>query len=507
MGLKVNHTALALARKLIAEGKINRGEWKWDKSAHSPDELKKICLAEDSSATEGTKERYLYPFGTEKEVFAKAISSAEGYAKTNGETELHGELAKLSEEIQRKRQGQKVTATKMIFCQIPLPELVNGAPPSEITLLPLGYWAAATDTNGNKVAFEITAQHVQWAIDYLRTLRSRNPNLDLVIDVDHATHDPEMSPAYAYGWITDLLDGGSLGLRARVNWTVLGEEALTKRLLRYLSPSLLWGLTDVETGEKFPFAVTDAALTNQPMLERIPAVMAHKVIDNINNGGNEMNGLIAALRTWLGKPETATEDELKTAFQARTQEIGQLVTAKKVIVELGLPEETTIDQAKAIIVTAKKGQADQAASVMEQLGFEKNMTIEEAKAFVVMAKRNQTESGKLTNQLFEVTARAVRDDAVAFVDGLVACGKVFPANKADTLAVVNEGIEAALKSSDVVQAKKSLDGWKAYYAKMPQIAPLTKIGDAGRADGDKIVTDEMKQVAAKLQVDPKKMAG
>jgi phage I-like protein len=473
MALKINHSALAHARKLISENKINRGEWKWNKADHSPEELKKICLAVDPSATEGTKEQYEYPFGTESEVNAKAISSAEGYAKTNGETELHAELVKLSDEI-AKRKEHSVEASKILFCNAQ--EIAPGSElPREITLITPGVHHLV-DTQGNEVVVDVTPDKIQSAIRYQQLLKSRNPQLDLVVDCDHATHYPSAGPAYAYAWMKSFRDAAREGLKTAIDYTTLGAEAIAKKWLRFFSPTIAINLKDVQSGEVFPFAITDGAFTNQPQIETLPAVLAAKRLYNSNNsnqGEDEMKELVKLLCSWLGKPETATEDELKSAFQAKTQEI----------------------------INASKSQI---TSAMEQLGFDKGTTPEEAKAIVVMARANHAQSGNLAGQLFQVTADAVRVEAKKFVSGLVECGKIFQSQHDDILGKVNDEIERSLKIQDVVQAKKSLDGWVTMASKWPVVAPLTHI-EPGNANPGKVVTDVAKEIAKNLGIDPQKM--
>lgn len=220
-----------------------------------------------------------------------------------------------------------------------------------------------------------------------------------------------------------------------------------------------------------------------------------------------MKDIIKLLCTWLGKPETATEDELKTAFAAKTTEVGQLVTAKKVLADIGFDEGTTVESAKTIIMAAKKSVTDQVAAFMAQLGFEAGTTVEEAKAVVVMAKANHLQAGGAVQQMLEMSKSNVRAEVIAFMDGpdgIIAGGKLFPVNRQDVLDKINADVEPALIAGNVVQAKKSLDGWKAMYAKMPVVAPINHI-ESGNPNPGKIVTPIAEEIAKNLQIDPKKM--
>ncbi len=495
MALKINHDALAHARKLISEGKINHGEWNWSKSAHSPDELKKICLAEDPSATEGTKERYLYPFGAENEVYSKAIASAEAYAKKNGESALHAELVKLAEEIQKKDavnrgQGESAKGGQRFMAALDIPVGPNGELPRRFPILPLGLYKGYIDPDtGEKRTFEITPERVRQAIEYLNSIKAKNPEFAIVIDNDHLTLMDTFAPAF--GWITGLYDAGPDGLGADgVEWTRRGAEVLANKEYRFISPVFFFNGVDGESGETIPFGISSAALTNTPFFDKLKPLVAKRV-DNLNNGGIKMKDLLKAVMAFLGlTDENTPETELVAKFAAKVQEVGQLVTAKKVFGDLGLPDNTTMDQAKTIVVLGSKTPAEQYAHLLEQIGFEKGTTPEAAKATVIMAKQAGTKNLELAQRVQQLEAAQIDREAIEAVETAIAEGKIFPAQRDEML----------------VMAKKDLAGMKAFFAKAPQVAPLKPLGEAGRTGDSKVVTDEMKEVANRLQLDPAKMA-
>jgi phage I-like protein len=72
---------------------------------------------------------------------------------------------------------------------------------------------------------------------------SRRPNFPgLLVDFDHASHDPAQ-PTTAAGWISALEPRGD-GLYAQVRWSDLGHEALTGGRYRLASP--VWNRADCE---------------------------------------------------------------------------------------------------------------------------------------------------------------------------------------------------------------------------------------------------------------------
>jgi hypothetical protein len=93
MTVKLNHAAVSHANALIRDGKVvhdRRDDW----SEHAPstdegnafidehgmDEYAKWHLAEDTEKTEGTKGRYLFPYGDFSKVHRCALISGESRA-------------------------------------------------------------------------------------------------------------------------------------------------------------------------------------------------------------------------------------------------------------------------------------------------------------------------------------------------------------------------------------------------------------------------------------------
>src|SRR5262249_9092252 len=103
---------------------------------------------------------------------------------------------------------------------------------------------------------------------------ARRPNFPgLLVDFDHASHDPAQ-PTTAAGWIHALEPRGD-GLYAQVRWSDLGHEALTGGRYRLASP--VWNRGDCEEwrapfGEREdavhvrPRRLDRLALTNDPNL-------------------------------------------------------------------------------------------------------------------------------------------------------------------------------------------------------------------------------------------------
>ncbi len=182
-----------------------------------------------------------------------------------------------------------------------------------------------------------------------------------------------------------------------------------------------------------------------------------------------------------------------------------MVTAKKVFKDIGLDENLSVDQAKTIVVAASRSQVDQLATVMAQLGFDVGTTLEEGRAIIVTAKMNRQTSGDLANQLLTMNTDGIRVEAKKVVQDMVNDGKIFIVNQPDYQERIDGEIEPLLKGGNLVQAKKTLDGWKAMAAKMQVVAPLHQMPAGRESGGAKTPSDTDKEVAEALGIDAKKM--
>ncbi|MCL5266710.1 MAG: phage protease [Bacteroidetes bacterium] len=478
MALKVNQKAVEHLRSLVSQGKVDRNS-NWSFSAEDGNALLGAAgsdwsnysqnhLAVDTSAAENTKARFHYPAGKDGKVYRSGVIAAKQRAAAQGEKDIENAADDLLQLIDRKAQSAKgeVKAKRVVFCQVDLGVIAGDELPTRINLLPLGEWKGypSVDQSGKPVllSFKVTPDRVKQAIAYLKRLRSRNSNLDLVIDNDHLTHADTYAPAF--GWIKDLIDAGEKGLDAVVEWTALGAEALKNKLYRYISPVLAFDLPDSATGEIIPFAVTDAGLTNQPFIESLPAVMAKKIIETTNNapmgqGEIKMDKILALLQTWLKLPDAATPDEVATGLEAKLKE------------ENAEPDE----------VQAKK--------LLTVIGFDEGTTVEQAKATVIMAKQHQSQTLNVAQELAAMKAAQLERDVNELVDGAIREGKVFPVNREDF----------------VVMAKKDFAGIKTFLSKAPVVGPLNPMPAGRESGGVKAPSDTDKEVAAALGIDAAKM--
>ena len=100
----LNTTAVANAKKLISQGKIDTGEWdfNWARDVKDPEEFgRNYCLGHLKEGDPATKAYWGYPFGKNGKVYRKSLASIMGYAAKNGEDDIYKaaqNLAKLADE-------------------------------------------------------------------------------------------------------------------------------------------------------------------------------------------------------------------------------------------------------------------------------------------------------------------------------------------------------------------------------------------------------------------------
>jgi len=137
-----------------------------------------------------------------------------------------------------------------------------------IHVLPIGKWKAPWQFMGLEI-YEITADHIR---QFVANFKSGIPGIDIAVDQNHRSGP-------APGWIKDLRAEQD-GLWARVEWTVLGDELLSQKLFRYVSPSwydaAILPYQHPVTGEKIPWVLEGMAVTNKPFFKELPAVAHHQ---------------------------------------------------------------------------------------------------------------------------------------------------------------------------------------------------------------------------------------
>lgn len=112
----------------------------------------------------------------------------------------------------------------------------------------------------------------QFLSDLESNYRKNVRGIDLAVDYSHE------SGREAAAWIKDIyLDSDGTELWARVAWTPSGEESVTHKEFRYISPDFSFDSEDAETGSHSGPILNGCALTNRPFLKRMaPIINLHE---------------------------------------------------------------------------------------------------------------------------------------------------------------------------------------------------------------------------------------
>jgi phage I-like protein len=166
---------------------------------------------------------------------------------------------------------------------------------------------------------------------------SRQPNFPgLLVDFDHASHDPAQ-PTTAAGWINALEPRGD-GLYAQIRWSDLGHQALTGGRYRLASP--VWNRADCDEWSAPATDGPDAlhlrprrldrlALTNDPNLPGLAPLSNRASAPKPSAAGTAAaTHLPMQLRTeiinQLRLPAAAGDNEITDALRAQAAELESL---------------------------------------------------------------------------------------------------------------------------------------------------------------------------------------
>lgn len=241
--------------------------------------------------------------------------------------------------------------------------------PEEIKILPLG------QVRSQKGDFVVDDESVQ-----LIRQRLRDRGVDLVMDYEHQTLKDVQAPAS--GWITDIYKGED-AVMAKVSWTERAKEYLKNREYRYLSPVVLVRKSDLKA-----VALHSVSLTNKPAIDGMFAVVNSEdfMIGSKNEEETSMD--LKELAKLLGLPEESTEEEVRAALKsaraaaakedappaggegaAALKEDASTVADPVVLSLLGLKEDaTTADVAAAIMECKASGAlSEEVKALREQL--------------------------------------------------------------------------------------------------------------------------------------------
>lgn len=211
---------------------------------------------------------------------------------------------------------------------------------------------------------------------------------ELPVNIDHLYGGAERDAA---GWIVDLRiennDKKGHSLMAKIRWTELGIEKVSKELFRGFSVEIHTKdspYLNSETGDKTPFVLTGLALTNEPFISGMKAAelsaKAEALITNLSKNMDTIKIMLSSLRD----ADKVTRSELELLNKAveclsddEKEEVKEDVEAV----------ETKVEETEAQEKEAEK---------------EAEKTEEEKKELSRLAKDKDAEVTKLSKKLSEV---------------------------------------------------------------------------------------------------------
>ena len=309
------------------------------------------------------------------------------------------------------------------FLTLKSKEVEVGGAPEVISVLPLGHVTSAKgEFNVDGESFSaMKAQIAQRGVD-------------LVVDYEHQTLTGEQAPAA--GWVKELfLDDGQI--KARVEWTDKARQYLENKEYRYISPVI-----NVRKSDNKAMGMHSIALTNTPAIEHMEAIVNSL---NFEGGQNTMNEFMKKLAALLGLGEDATEEQVAEALKACVEENKSL-------------KESAAEAAKQQPAEDDKVVANKA--VCELLGLKAGAATADVAAAIMALKGGNIGGVNLVEQVKSLEAKLADRDAEEAVELALKAGKITPAQREWAKGY----------------ALKSLDDFRGFVEKAPQVVPMGTVG-------------------------------
>ena len=225
---------------------------------------------------------------------------------------------------------------------------------------------------------------------------------------------------------------------------------LESREYRYLSPVIT-----VRKADNKATGLHSIALTNTPAIEHMEAIV--NSLDYEEGGQNTMNEFMKKLAALLGLGEDATEEQVTEALKACLEENKSL---KESAAEAGKQQPPEDDK-----VVANK-------EVCELLGLKAGAATADVAAAIMALKGGNIGGVNLVEQVKSLEAKLADRDAEEAVELALKAGKITPAQRDWAKGY----------------ALKSLDDFRGFVEKAPQVVPM---GDVGGSSSLALKADEV----------------
>jgi phage I-like protein len=310
---------------------------------------------------------------------------------------------------------------------------INGVP-SEVQVIPYGRHET------EKGVFVLDGESMSKVVEEFNSRRN-----DMVIDYEHQTLSGAEAPAA--GWIKGLINKGSDGIWASVEWTPRALRYLRGREYRYLSPVFVKRALD-----NMVVRLVNTALTNQPAIDgMVPVVNKEK-----DSGSQGAEGSSNSLE--LSNPRVF--ESLKKRKE---------VAMKKLFEALGLREDIGEEQTLKAVEAMKlenealKARSAAAAKVVEALGLDKGATPSEVLGTIEAMKQGSAQAEALGRKAAELEARLREGEAGELVAQAMKEGKITPSQK-----------DWARE-----YAERDPGGFRTFVARSPVVVPTGEVAGMG----------------------------
>ena len=175
--------------------------------------------------------------------------------------------------------------------------------------------------------------------DYVRNFQDNVYGTDLQVNLTHNRGDE------AAGWIQDLYRNGDK-LIAKVEWTELGEEKITKKLFRYVSSELAPTIQHHLTGKSIANVFIGLGLTNTPAMKGQIALALSESLE-LQFNKNKMNKENIVLdENKVEETKVESTEEVKEEVETKAEEAGDTTEVKEVESKEEPTEEVSKEKAE-----------------------------------------------------------------------------------------------------------------------------------------------------------------
>jgi len=206
-------------------------------------------------------------------------------------------------EVMTKKDASEQRIAKL-FSRIEMGKVfADKKPVSEIEVLTEGYWE-----HPEYGEIEITPEDID---KFVQNFNDKTRKIDIAVDQEHK---PELGAA---GWFKELkkvVENGVTKLKAKVEWTAMGMDLVSKGIYRYFSPEFDFEYEDYETHDKFANVLLGGALTNRPYFKSLaPVQLSENMFIKLKDKGGEniMNEEEKKAEELETKPEVKSEEQPK----------------------------------------------------------------------------------------------------------------------------------------------------------------------------------------------------